>query len=166
MPERPVITDDTVVTIHYTLKDPDGQVLDSSEGGEPLAYLHGAHNIVPGLERQLTGKAIGDALRVVVPPAEGHGERIWPGPHAIERSSFPEEAELAAGMHFLAPGPDGSSVPLWITSVSEDQVLVDINHPLAGVTLHYQLEVVDLRTASAEEIAHQHAHGPGGYNHD
>lgn len=165
MSSKSVVTDDTVVRVHYILKDPEGQVLDSSVGGEPLAYLHGAENIALGLEQELSGKALGDTVNVVVPPSQGHGERVWAGPQAVDRSSFPEDAELQAGMQFLAPGPDGESIPLWIVEVTDDEVLVDANHPLAGVTLHFQFEIVELRKASEEEIAHRHAHGPGGYVH-
>jgi FKBP-type peptidyl-prolyl cis-trans isomerase SlyD len=157
------IQDGVVVSIEYTLKDGDGDVLDKSDGN-PLAYLHGADNIVPGLERELVGKGIGDKLEVEVPPALGYGERMGPGPQPIERSSFPADAPLQPGMNFLIETEDGH-MPLWIIEVRDDVVLVDGNHPLAGVTLHFSVEVVEMREASEEEVAHGHPHGPGGHHH-
>lgn len=154
-----------VVSLHYTLRDPDGDVIDSSDGGEPLAYLHGAGNIVPGLERQLAGKKIGDKLAAVVPPEEGYGVPEGPGPQAVPRASFPDDVELEEGLQFFARGPGGETIPLWVVEVDGDTVLVDGNHPLAGVTLHFDVEVVGLRDATADEQAHGHPHGEGGHHH-
>lgn len=163
MSQAQVVEAGTVVIMHYTLKDPAGVVLDSSSGREPLAYLHGAKNIVPGLERQLAGKRAGDTVSAVVPPEEGYGERQGP-PQAIERSAFPEGVELAAGMQVVAHGRDGQSFPLWIVEVADEQIVVDPNHPLAGVTLHFDVEITDVREASEGEKAHGHPHGPGGHD--
>jgi FKBP-type peptidyl-prolyl cis-trans isomerase SlyD len=154
-----------VVSVHYTLRDEDGDVLDSSIGDEPLAYIHGAGNIVPGLERQLTGKQIGDKLAAVVPPEEGYGLPEGPGPQPVPRSSFPDDVELESGLQFFTRGPGGETIPLWVVEVTSDTVLVDGNHPLAGVTLHFEVEVVGLRDATAEEQAHGHPHGEGGHHH-
>jgi FKBP-type peptidyl-prolyl cis-trans isomerase SlyD len=159
-----VVESGTVVTMHYTLKDPEGEILDTSSGREPLAYLHGASNIVPGLERQLTGKRVGDSVQAVVPPAEGYGERQGP-PQPVERSAFPADAELEPGMQVMAQTKDGQAFPLWIVQVTGEEVLVDANHPLAGVTLHFDVEITSLRHASEEEKAHGHPHGPGGHDH-
>jgi FKBP-type peptidyl-prolyl cis-trans isomerase SlyD len=164
MSQPEIVADGTVVTMHYTLKDPQGEVLDSSSGREPLSYLHGASNIVPGLERQLAGKRVGDTVAAEVPPAEGYGERQGP-PQPVERSAFPEGSELAPGMQVVAEGPDGKSFPLWIVEVTDDKVMVDANHPLAGVTLHFDVEITELRAASEQEKAHGHPHGPGGHDH-
>ncbi len=155
-----------VVEFHYTLKGPEGDVIDSSDGGDPLAYLHGAANIVTGLEKQLEGREVGDALDVVVPAREGYGEKEGPGPQSVPRSAFPDDVELHPGMSFVAEGPQGQQIPLWITSVEDEQVMVDQNHPLAGVDLHFHVEIVTVRDATDEEKAHGHVHGPGGHHHD
>jgi len=167
MTEPTIIADGTVVSLHYTLKDKEGTVIDTSEGRDPMDYLHGAENIVPGLERQLLGKAVGDKLNVVVEPGEGYGERQGPGPQPIPLSAFPAgaENELEAGMRIAVQGPQGQPMPLWIVEVQEAQVLVDPEHPLAGVQLHFSVEITGLRAASEEEIAHGHPHGPGGHHH-
>jgi FKBP-type peptidyl-prolyl cis-trans isomerase SlyD len=154
-----------VVSIKYTLRDDDGDVIDSTDDGEPLAYLQGADNIVPGLEKQLFGKRVGDKLTAVVAPAEGYGVPEGPGPQAVPRASFPESVELEEGLQFFARGPGGEQMPLWVVDVSDDTVMVDANHPLAGVTLHFEVEVVGIRDATADEQAHGHPHGPDGHHH-
>ena len=156
------IIKNAVATIHYTLKNAEGEVLDTSDGADPLFYLHGGGNIVPGLEEELTGKSVGDKMSVVVPPEKGYGVRGGPGPQPVERSAFPPEVELEAGMQFHAEAPDGSPLTLWISAVEGDQVLVDANHPLAGVTLHFDIEVTGIRSATEDELAHGHPHGPDG----
>lgn len=158
------IADGSVVTMHYTLTAPDGTVLDSSEGRDPLAYLHGANNIVPGLEKQLTGKAKGDKLQADVPAAEGYGERRGPEPVAVPKANFPQDAPLEPGMQFFAESANGP-LPIWIVEVRDSEVVVDGNHPLAGVDLSFAIEVVDVREATADEKAHGHVHGPGGHAH-
>lgn len=158
-----IVENGVVVSIEYTLKNGDGDLLDKSEGS-PLSYLHGASNIVPGLESELTGKKLGDKLHVEIAPADGYGEVQGPGAQPIDRSSFPADAPLHAGMSFMIETEEGP-MPLWITEVKDDVVLVDGNHPLAGVTLQFSVEIVELREASEEEIAHGHPHGPGGHHH-
>jgi FKBP-type peptidyl-prolyl cis-trans isomerase SlyD len=159
------VGDGKVVSLKYTLRDDDGDVIDASEDGDPLAYLHGSDNIVPGLERQLTGKKLGDKLSCVVPPAEGYGVIEGPGPQPVPRASFPEDAELEEGMQFYARGPDGETMALWVVEVRQDTILVDANHPLAGATLHFDVEITAIRDATAEEKAHGHPHGEGGHHH-
>lgn len=159
------ITAGKVISIHYTLRDEDGDVLDSSAGGQPLSFLHGAGNIVPGLERQLTGKQVGDKLAAVVPPDEGYGMPQGPGPQPVPRSAFPSDIEVESGLQFMARGPGGEAIPLWVVEVVDETVLVDANHPLAGVTLHFDVEVVGVRDATDEEKAHGHPHGDGGHHH-
>lgn len=159
------VADNTVVSIHYTLKDSDGEVLDSSAGEKPLTYLHGASNIVPGLERELVGKAVGDKLDVVVQPADAYGVRQGPEPQKVPLSSFPEGAQLAEGMQIVAKGPNEEMFPLWVVGVGDDHVLLDHNHPLSDMTLHFQVEITEIRSATEEEIAHGHPHGPGGHHH-
>jgi FKBP-type peptidyl-prolyl cis-trans isomerase SlyD len=154
-----------VVSIKYTLRDDDGDVIDASEDGDPLEYLHGADNIVPGLERQLLGKVTGDKLTAVVPPAEGYGLPEGPGPQPVPRAAFPDDAELEQGLQFFARGPDGQQMALWVVEVNDDVVLVDANHPLAGATLHFEVEITAIRDATAEETEHGHPHGPHGHHH-
>lgn len=147
------IEDDHVVHFHYTLTNDAGEVLDTSEGREPLPYLHGHHNIVPGLERQLAGRTVGDTLDAVVPPAEGYGELQPPVP-PVPKSELPDGIEV--GMQLLAEMPDGSRVPLWVEDVREDEVVLTRNHPLAGVTLHFAVEIMAVRAASSVELEQGH----------
>ena len=154
-----------VVAIHYTLKDNDGEVIDSSAGSEPLMYLHGHDNIVPGLERQLTGAAIGDKLEAKVPAAEGYGEASEDAVQKVPADAFPPDAGLEPGMQFAAEDNEGNIIPLWVVAVEGDHVLITNDHPLAGVDLNFSVEVVAVRDATAEEIDHGHPHGPGGHQH-
>lgn len=156
------VTDEKVVIFHYTLTNDEGEVIDSSSGGEPLPYLHGAGNIVPGLEKEMTGKAAGDSFEVRVAPAEGYGEPSGNGPTPIPRETFPPEMELQPGMPFPAELEDGSQITLWIVSVQEEQVLVDMDHPLAGEHLNFDIEIVNIRDAKDVEIEHGHPHGIDG----
>lgn len=157
------VADGLVVLMEYTLKNGEGEVLDASEG-EPLAYLHGAENIVPGLEAALTGKAVGDELSVKVAAADGYGERVGGGAQPIERSSFPADAELFEGMSFAVETEQGV-MPLWVVEVQEEVVMVDANHPLAGVELNFDVKVVAIREATDDEKEHGHPHGPEGHDH-
>jgi FKBP-type peptidyl-prolyl cis-trans isomerase SlyD len=155
---------DKVVSIHYTLTGDDGQVLDRS-GDTPLTYLHGHDNIVPGLEREIDGKSVGDKFRAVVVPADGYGERLADGEQEVPRDAFPEDAEVSAGDDFAVDGPDGELIPVWVIEVLDDHVRVDFNHPLAGKTLTFDVEVVSVRDSTADEQAHGHVHGHGGHHH-
>ncbi len=157
-----IIADDVVVTIDYTLRNSGGQVLDSSSGDEPLTYLHGHQNIVPGLEAALTGKRKGDTVKIAVPPEEGYGPRDPAGVRALSRDTFPPEADVRPGVQFVAELEDGEHIALWIVGVDDEHVHVDMNHPLAGETLHFEVEVVELRQANANELTHGHPHGRDG----
>jgi FKBP-type peptidyl-prolyl cis-trans isomerase SlyD len=159
---KDTVADGKVVRIHYRLTVRDQHVDDS--GGEPLAYLQGGGQIVPGLEEQIAGKAQGDKFEAVVPPENAYGDRVG-DPRPVPRDAFPDDVEVETGMQFAAQGPDGQVIPLWVVGVEQDQVLVDPNHPLAGETLRFEIEVVDVREATPEERTHGHAHGPGG-EHD
>jgi FKBP-type peptidyl-prolyl cis-trans isomerase SlyD len=159
------IADDKVVSIHYTLKDDDGDVIDSSDGGEPLDYLHGHGGIVPGLEGALTGKNVGDSLKVSVPPKDGYGEAEDAPTKSVPRDAFPDDVELEVGMQFFAQGPKGEPVPVWVAAVDDKTVEIDFNHPLAGQTLHFEVKVISVRDASKEELEHGHPHGPDGHGH-
>jgi FKBP-type peptidyl-prolyl cis-trans isomerase SlyD len=156
------ISDDKVVQIDYTLKNDEGQILDSSEGREPLAYLHGAGNIIPGLESALEGKEEGDTLSVTIMPAEGYGERDEALVMAVDRSEFPDPQQVQVGARFNIQTDQGVHLAT-VTDVTEDQAKLDLNHPLAGETLHFDVEVVDIKEASEEEREHGHVHG--GHTH-
>jgi len=158
------IAHEKVVSIHYTLKNKEGTVLDSSSGSEPLAYLHGFGNIIPGLENALEGKEKGEKLSVSVEPEQGYGARDEQLVQAVPRSAFKGVDDLAPGMQFQAQGPQGTRLVV-VTQVAQDVVTVDANHPLAGQTLHFDVEVSEVRDATAEELEHGHVHGPHGHHH-
>lgn len=159
------IAEENVVSIHYTLTNDAGKVLDSSSGGEPLEYLHGFGNIIPGLEAALLGKSLGDRFKVSVAPADAYGERNDKLVQKIPKSQFPEPGKVKAGMQFQVNGPQGPMI-LSVLDVSDTEVTVDGNPELAGQTLHFDIEVTGVRAASKEELEHGHVHGPGGHHHD
>lgn len=160
------ITQNKVVSMHYTLKDEQGNVLDSSEGRDPLAYIQGIGNIIPGLESQLEGKAKGDKVNAVVEPKDGYGERSDEMLHKVPLSGFQSEGDesLTAGMQVQVETNQGPTVAM-VAAVEGDEVTLDMNHPLAGVTLTFDVEIMDVREAEAEELDHGHVHGPGGHQH-
>lgn len=153
-----LIGDDLVVTMHYKLTDNEGNVLDSSEGSEPLTYLHGAGNIIPGLEKALVGKVEGDTQQVTVEPAEAYGEVMPELMQTVDKAAFQGVDSVEVGMSFEAQTSDGSVQHIVVTKVDGNQVTVDANHPLAGVVLNFDVEIVSVREASKEEIAHGHVH--------
>ena len=153
-----LIGENLVVSMHYTLTDDTGKVLDSSEGSEPLAYLHGKGSIIPGLERELVGKVAGDSLQVRVEPADGYGEIEKELIHKVEKASFQGVDTVEVGMQFEAQAPDGSVQHIVVKKVEDDIVTIDANHPLAGVVLHFDVEIIGVREATEEEIAHGHVH--------
>jgi FKBP-type peptidyl-prolyl cis-trans isomerase SlyD len=154
-----------VVSIDYTLTDDSGNIVDSSKGGDPLTYLHGANNIIPGLEAALEGKSTGDALNVRVSPDQAYGPRDDAKQQAVPRELFGDE-DVKAGALFHAAGPNGEHITVTVVDVGEDEVTVDANHPLAGCHLNFDVTVMDIRTATEEELSHGHVHGPGGHHHD
>lgn len=159
------IAADHAISIHYTLTDDSGNTLDSShDRGEPLVYLHGYGNIIPGLENALLDRAVGDKLKVSVEAKDAYGERQDAMIQTVPREAFGEGAELAAGMQFQAE-TDGGVQMFTITAVDGDNITIDANHPLAGNRLHFDVEVTDVRAASAEELSHGHIHGAGGHHH-
>lgn len=158
------VSKNAVVTIAYTLTAPDGEVLDTSEGSEPLAYVHGTGSLVTGLESELEGKQKGHRFDVNVAAADGYGERDERLVHEVSRAKLPPGMELEVGTQLQAKGADGN----WIVTVVElegDRVTLDGNHPLAGMALHFVGEVRDVREATREELAHGHVHGAGGHAH-
>ncbi|HEX7028272.1 MAG TPA: peptidylprolyl isomerase [Gammaproteobacteria bacterium] len=157
------ISDNTVVRIHYTLKNKSGEILDTSDGQEPLAYLHGVGNIIPGLEAALTGRKAGDTVQASIEPKDAYGERHEELVQAIPRGAFPIQ-DIEPGMRFSAGSDQGNQI-VTVVKVDDEIVTVDGNHPLAGETLYFDVEVVDLREATEEEANHGHVHGPGGHHH-
>ncbi len=153
-----MIGDNMVVSMHYTLTDDSGNVLDSSEGSDPLSYLHGAGDIIPGLEKALVGKVADDALQVTVAPEEGYGEKVPELMQIVDRAAFQGVDDLQPGMAFEAQGQNGEAQRVVIANIEGDQVTVDANHPLAGVTLNFDVKIVGVREATQEELSHGHAH--------
>ncbi len=158
------IEDDKVVGIHYKLEDNEGNVLDSSEGREPLYYLHGYGNIIPGLEDELEGKSIKEKFTVKVQPEDGYGEYNKEMVYVIERTKFPDPENIEIGMTFTS-NAQGQQINLNVIGMEGNDITLDANHPLAGKELNFDVEVVEIRDASKEEIQHGHVHGPGGHHH-
>ena len=158
------IANNKVVSIHYKLTNDEGSILDSSEGQEPLAYLHGLGNIIPGLENALTGRAVGDKFTVTITPADGYGERDNEMVQSVPKSAFQGVDQIEPGMQFQAQSPDGMQL-VTVVDVDGDEVILDGNHPMAGITLTFDVEVTEIRDATAEELDHGHVHGPGGHHH-
>ncbi|MBI5514825.1 MAG: peptidylprolyl isomerase [Deltaproteobacteria bacterium] len=157
------IQDGLVVALDYTLRDDAGEVVDSSEGSEPLVYLHGSGQIVPGLEKALAGRSEGEALKVAVPPAEGYGERKPGRVLKMPRSRLPPGQVPEVGMELEGVDPEGRHAYFWVSALDAESVTLDGNHPLAGATLHFEVTVRGVREATAEERAHGHAHGADGH---
>ena len=158
------ITADTVALFHYTLRDADGKELETSRGGDPSAYLHGANNIIPGLEKAMEGKAAGDVFTADVAPEDAYGQ---PDPERQQRVPAKHlifKGKLKPGMVVQLNTADGR-VPVTVVKAGRHSADVDTNHPLAGQTLSFDIEIVDVRAATEEEVAHRHAHGPGGHHH-
>jgi FKBP-type peptidyl-prolyl cis-trans isomerase SlyD len=158
------IQKDSVVTLHYTLKDDAGAVIDSSDGGEPLAYLHGHGNLVTGLERELTGKVPGDKLDVKITPADGYGEYDAAMVQRVPRRQLKGIAKIYVGLKLHAQTPEGPR-EVTVTQVLGDTVTIDSNHPLAGKNLNFAIDIVAVRAATAEELEHGHVHGEHGHHH-
>ena len=159
------VAPDKVVLIHYTLKNDAGGVIDSSSGGDPLAYIHGQGNIIPGLEKALLGKQQGDKVSVKVDPAEGYGVRDDALVQQVPRRSFGGVPDIKPGMQFHAQTGHGHTRVVTVTAIKGDMVIVDGNHPLAGENLNFDVEIAEVRDATEEEMAHGHVHGPGGHHH-
>ncbi len=160
-----MIKENSVVTIHYELKNAQGEVLDSSKGQDPLVYLQGAGNIIIGLEEELAGKKVGDEVTAVIAPEKGYGMPVDALIQTVPRSAFGEAIDqVTVGMRFQAETEQGP-VPVVVTAMEGDTVTVDGNHPLAGQELHFKVSVSAVRNASAEEVEHGHVHGAGGHHH-
>jgi FKBP-type peptidyl-prolyl cis-trans isomerase SlyD len=158
------IAEQRVVSIHYTLTDDRGETLDSSRGHEPLTYLHGAGNLVQRLEKALEGKQAGDQLTVKVTPEEGYGLRDEKLIQSVPRRMFKGIGDLRVGLRLQAQSDHGVRM-VTVTRIAGDMITLDGNHELAGQNLNFDVEVTEVREASAEELEHGHVHGPGGHHH-
>lgn len=156
------ISQDKVVAMHYTVTDPKGNELDSSVGGEPLVFLFGHGSLIPGLEQALAGKTTGDKFKADIAAAEAYGERHDALTQAVPKTMF-EGMDVAVGMRFRAAGPDGREQSVIVLEVTEDEVVVDGNHPLSGIDLSFDVEVLLVRDATEEELSHGHVHGIDGH---
>jgi FKBP-type peptidyl-prolyl cis-trans isomerase SlyD len=158
------IADDKVVGIHYTLKDSDGTTIDSSEGRDPLYYLHGYGQLVPGLEDELEDKALNEKFNLKVKPEDAYGEYNKELVYVLDKSKFPDPEKVEIGMTFTSKTKEGE-FNLNVINVEGDNVTLDANHPLAGRELDFDVEVVEIRDATKEEIDHEHVHGANGHQH-
>ncbi len=158
------ISQHTVVSLDYTLKNGEGELLDTSEGREPLIYLQGVGALIPGLEKELEGKEKGDKLTAVIAPEDAYGSRRDDLLKIVPKSGFKGEEEMQEGMQVQLDTEHGPALAI-ISKIDGEDVTLDLNHPLADMTLHFDVDIVDVREASQEEIDHGHVHGPGGHEH-
>ena len=158
------VEQDTVATVHYTGTFVDGVQFDSSEGKEPLVFMVGHRQMIPGFEQEILGAKVGEKREFTLTPDRAYGERDEDAVQKIDRNQFPEEMQLEVGM-IVGAQSDQGPIQFSIKEIDGDMVTVDFNHQMAGMTLKFRVEVIDIRPASAEEILHGHAHGPGGVQH-
>ena len=156
---------DKVVLMHYTLKNDSGDVIDSSDGADPLPFLQGHGNIIPGLESALDGSKVGDKLDVSIEPEKGYGLRMKDAIQEIPSSALQGVDEVKVGMQLLSQDKDGNAFLVSVTKIEDDKITVDGNHPLAGQTLHFSVSIESIRKAEAEELSHGHVHADGQHNH-
>ena len=153
-----------VVSIDYTLKNDEGVVIDTSSGGSPLAYLHGSGALIPGMEKALEGKSEGDDFTISISPADGYGDRDDNLIHKVKRKELAHLPDLALGME-LEVETDNAPLILTIIDINDEEVVLDGNHPMAGQNLNFEIQIREVREATADEISHGHVHGPGGQHH-
>ena len=154
-----------IVTINFILKDEDGNVLESTENMEPFSFISGNNQILPKLEEAVNQMLIGTKRDVKVQAAEGYGEYNESAIQQVDKNEFPEDIKLEEGMRMIANSPDGKQMPFIVNKIEEKEVTIDFNHPLAGKNLEFNVELVDVRDATPEELAHGHVHGAGGHHH-
>jgi len=158
------ISKNSVVTLNYTLKNDQGEILDESHD-DSFLYLHGSGGIIPGLEGQLEGKAVGEEFSAHIEPADGYGERDDSMVQVVPRDMFDKEHPIQEGIQFHAESPEGDMLTVTVTKIDGNDITVDGNHPLAGIALNFDIKIAAIREASTEEIEHGHAHGPDGHHH-
>lgn len=158
------IQEKSVVSIHYKLTDDKGQVIDQSQD-QPLSYIHGVGSLIPGLEKELLGKTSGDKIQVSVSPEEGYGPHVPQLIQKLPRDTFQGVEKIEVGMEFQASNENGETMVVHVEEVSDDEITINGNHPLAGMTLNFDVEVMDVREATAEELDHGHVHGEHDHHH-
>ncbi len=158
------IVKNTVVSIDYTLTSDAGEVLDTSKGASPLVYLHGVGGLIPGMEKGLDGRHLGEAFKIKIAAGDAYGERRGELVQPVPRDKFAGATEIKVGQQFQSQTPQGPQV-VTVVAVDETNVTIDANHPLAGQTLNFDVKVVDVRLATEGELQHGHVHGPGGHQH-
>ena len=161
-----MIMKNKVVSLSYCLKNAQGKELDRTDTDKPMTYLHGGGAIVPGLENALSGLQVGEKKEVTVKPEEGYGEILDDLKMNVERKMFPADQKIAVGMQFMAELSDGRKHPFNVVEIKDDIIHIDGNHPLAGKTLYFSVEIIEIRDATREELEHGHSHGEGSaHNH-
>jgi FKBP-type peptidyl-prolyl cis-trans isomerase SlyD len=155
-----------VVTMNYTLKDDQGNVIQTTDNKEPFKFMSGNKQILPKLEEEINAMIIGSKKNVKIPAKEAYGEYSEQAVQQVKKENFPSETDLKVGMEFVANSPEGQQMPFVIREIKNEDVTVDFNHPLAGKDLEFDVELVDVRDATLEEIQHGHAHGQDGHHHN
>ncbi|MBD3636238.1 MAG: peptidylprolyl isomerase [Crocinitomicaceae bacterium] len=158
------VAEHTVVTLNYTLKNSAGELLDTSEGRQPLVYLHGVGALIPGLEKELADKEVGANINAVIPPEEAYGTRREDLMKMVSKDGFQGDEEMKEGMQVQLQTEHGPAIAV-IAKIEGNDVMLDLNHPLADMTLHFDVTIEDVRAATEEEISHGHVHGEGGHQH-
>jgi FKBP-type peptidyl-prolyl cis-trans isomerase SlyD len=159
------IESNKVVTINFTLQDSEGNVIESTENIEPFSYISGNNQILPKLEDAVNQMLIGAKKDVLINAADGYGEYDEAAVQQVNRKEFPEDIKLEEGMRLIANSPEGKQMPFIINKIEENEITVDFNHPLAGKNLRFNVELLDVRDATPEELSHGHVHGAGGHHH-
>ena len=159
------ITQNKVVTMNFTLTDDYGNVLDSTDTGGSFSYITGGNMVLPRLEEAVNGMLIGTKKSLKLNAADGYGNYNEDALQVVGKENFPEDFVLEVGMEYIASNPDGVQMPFTITKVDGEEITIDFNHPLAGINLNFNIELVDVRDATAEELNHGHVHGAGGHHH-
>jgi FKBP-type peptidyl-prolyl cis-trans isomerase SlyD len=159
------IEQNKVVTMNFTLKDDEGNLLDSTEKGGPFSYISGTNMVLPKLEEALSGMLIGSKKNLKLEAKDGYGNYNDDAIQVVGKENFPEDIVLEVGMEYMANSPDGVKMPFTINNVDGEEITIDFNHPLAGKNLNFDIELLNIRDATAEEISHGHVHGAGGHHH-
>ena len=158
------LTKNKVAVLNFTLKNKDGEIIDETNDGT-FAYLHGARNLILGLENALENKQAGNKISVVIEPKDAYGEHNQEKVERVPLDMFPPEVEIKEGMQFDSESADGEPIVVTVIEIDAGEVVVDGNHPMAGVELHFDVELVEVREATAQELEHGHVHGPHGHDH-
>ncbi len=159
------IEQNKVVTMNFTLKDDEGNVLDSTEKGGPFSYISGTNMVLPKLEEALSGMLIGSKKNLKLEAKDGYGNYNDDAIQVVGKENFPEDIVLEVGMEYMANSPDGVKMPFTISNVDGEEITIDFNHPLAGKNLNFDIELLNVRDATAEELSHGHVHGADGHHH-